>query len=215
MKPQAAVLTGDLIGSTDTSPEATEAAMNVVAGCFGALNGFTRFRGDGWQLYFDNPGYGLWAMLRIAAALRAAGGLESRIALGLGRSERVDLSNLSTAHGSAFVASGRALAGIGKGSRFAMAGDGLDLLHAQLASLIDERMANWSPEQAQAAALAWSRFRHQTQLEVAQELGISRQAVAARLKSAGFGPIDLTQWRFFLTFTTSDGTFNTEGHAHA
>jgi hypothetical protein len=214
MKPQAAVLTGDLIGSTSASQGAIDAAMKIVAGCFGAANGFTRFRGDGWQVYFDDPGYGLWALLRISAALRAAGGLESRIALGLGRAENVDLSNLAAASGSAFVASGRALSHIQKGNRFAMAGDGLDMLHEQLVTLIDERTAGWSQEQAEAAALAWSRYQHPTQFEIAQQLGISRQAVAARLKSAGFAPLDLTQWRFFLTFNTSNGTFNDDGHPH-
>lgn len=212
MSIEAAVLTGDLIGSTEKSQEATEAAMDTIAACFGAANGFTRFRGDGWQVYFDNPGYGLWAMLRIAASLRAAGGLESRIALGLGSAENVDLSNLSSAHGSAFTASGRALAGMPKGNRLAMSGEKLDLLHGQLAALIDERTMGWSQEQAQAAALAWSSYQHPTQLEIATQLGISRQAVAARLKSAGFAPIDLTQWRFFLTFNTSNGRFNNDGH---
>lgn len=214
MKPQAAVLTGDLIGSTGASQDATDAAMKIVAACFGAANGFTRFRGDGWQVYFDNPGYGLWAMLRIAAALRAAGGLESRISLGLGFADKIDLSNLAAANGSAFVASGRALSTIHKGNRFAMAGDGLDMLHGQLVSLIDERMVGWSQEQAEAAALAWSSYEHPTQFEIAKRLGISRQAVAARLKSAGFMPIDLTQWRFFQTFNNSNGTFNNEGHPH-
>lgn len=200
-----AVLTGDLIGSTDATPDAVEAAISVVSACFGRKNGFTRFRGDGWQVYLDQAGYGLWAMLRIAAALRAAGGLESRIALGIGTAEDVDLANLSTARGSAFVASGRALAGMQKGARLVMAGAGLDPLHCQLAPLMDERTSGWSPEQAEAAALAWSAFQHPTQQEMAERLGISRQAVAARLKSAGFAALDMAQWQFFQRFAPDTG----------
>lgn len=200
-----AVLTGDLIGSTEAPPGAVELAMSVVSECFGRQNGFTRFRGDGWQIHLDHAGHGLWAMLRIAAALRAAQGLESRIALGIGTAEDLDLANLSTARGSAFVASGRALAGLQKGARLAMAGVGLDALHCQLAPLMDERMSGWSREQAEAAAMAWSDFHHPTQQEIAERLGISRQAVAARLKSAGFAVLDMAQWQFFQKFTANTG----------
>lgn len=200
MKPEAAVLTGDLIGSTEATPERVAAALDVISRCFGPDFGFTRFRGDGWQIYMDNPGIGLFAAVRITAELRLAGDLQSRIALGLGQANNVNLANLSSASGSAFVASGQALDNMQQNARFALAGEGTDLLHQRLGAMIDERMQGWSIEQTQAAALAWSRYQHPPIIEIAETLGISRQAVSARLKSAGFQQIDMAVWEFFKVF---------------
>lgn len=205
MKPQAAVLTGDLIASSRASSDAVSNAMEAISNCFGAAYGFSRSRGDGWQIYFDNAGYGLWAAVRIVATLRAAEGLQSRIAVGLGSAEQVDLSDLSTASGSAFVASGRALSGMPKHRTLVLAGDETDPLQDSLLGVVDECMLRWSREQAEAAALAWSCWQHPTQGEIAEHLGISRQAVAARLNSAGFRAIDWAQWQFYLKFATDTG----------
>jgi hypothetical protein len=200
MKPEAAVLTGDLIGSTEASPERVEAALGVILRCFGPEFGFTRFRGDGWQIYLSNPGLGLHATVKIAAALRVGSDLQSRIALGLGQADNVNLTNLASASGSAFVASGRALDDMPKNVRFGLEGDGVDPLHQRLIAMIDERMQSWSIEQTQAAALAWSRYQHPSIIEIAETLGISRQAVSARLRSAGFKQVDLARWDFFNHF---------------
>jgi hypothetical protein len=200
MKPDAAVLTGDLIGSTAATPERVDAALAVISRCFGSAHGFTRFRGDGWQIYLSNPGIALYAAVRIAAELRLAGDLQSRIAIGLGQVDHVDLKNLSSASGSAFVASGQALDNMPREGRFALAGGGTDVLHKRLVAMIAERMQGWSHEQAQAAALAWSRSVHPPIIEIAETLGISRQAVSARLKSAGFPPIDLAAQEFNMVF---------------
>jgi hypothetical protein len=180
--------------------------MRRISGCFGANCGFTRYRGDGWQIYLDNPGYGLWAAVRIAATLRAAGGLESRIAIGLGKVERVDLSNLSTGSGTAFLASGRSLNDMPNTWKLVLAGEGTDRIHQSLMRLIDATMTRWSVHQAEAAALAWSKFPHPTMAEIGEMLGISRQAVAARLQTAGFEAIDWAQWQFFQHFSTRSGT---------
>lgn len=199
MKPQAAVLTGDLIGSTETAPEAVEAAMariKTVADRISKMASFERHRGDGWQLYLESPGIALAVMLLIAADLRAVGGLESRIALGLGGAYFNSFKNLFAvrdlyaANGSAFVSSGRALDKMPKSQRLALAGEGTDILHQRLISMIDDRISNWSREQAEAVALALSPEGALTQSQIAARLGISRQAVAARLHAAGFSQIN-------------------------
>ena len=198
MKPQAAVLTGDLIGSTSAPPEAVEAAMNriaLIAEKLGPEARFTRYRGDGWQMFIENPGRGLSIMLQIIADLRAARGLESRLALGLGAADMLTVSNilaikdLLTVNGEAFVASGRALDKMQSGQRLAIAGEGVDRLHSRLISMIDERCSGWSHEQAEAMALALNPWTRPTQAEAAKQLKISRQAVAARLQSAGFAQL--------------------------
>ena len=200
MKPQAAVLTGDLIGSTDASPQAVETTMDLLeqtARRIGPSTRFTRYRGDGWQVYVDDPGNGLWAMLLFAAELRSAGGIESRIALGLGEANRGTSDSLNTASGSAFIASGRALDRLEPPQRLVLAhvkddnANGqesreiVDRLHARLVAMIDERISSWSREQAEAMAYAMAPEDHLSQTEIAARLGISRQAVAARLNAAG------------------------------
>lgn len=195
-----AVMTGDLIGSTRASQDKVKASLDLIASLYGADCGFSRFRGDGWQIILDQPGKGLWAMIRICACLRASGGLESRVSLGLGPVDHVDLADLSSASGAAFVHSGRTLSGLSKTARLGIAGDGVDVLHARLVALLDDRMAQWSPEQATAAAIAMETLPLRTQAEIAATLGISRQAVAARLASAGFGQIVAATGDFFKRF---------------
>src|SRR5690606_33341086 len=88
----AAILTGDLVGSTEKPVAALEQAMQALAetargisAWTGADTRFTRYRGDGWQIYVAVPGLGLRAALTIIARLRAAdAGLATRAAIGIG-----------------------------------------------------------------------------------------------------------------------------------
>ena len=163
---------------------------------------FTRYRGDGWQIYLDDPGLGLWAKLLIAAELRAARGLESRIALGLGSAYGGSNDSLTSAGGSAFVASGRALDALQAPQRLTIGvdSDHIDVLHARLVALIDERVADWSSEQAEAMAYDLAPEQHLVQTEIAARLGVSRQAVAARLKAAGRAQLTGAHEDFFKLF---------------
>ena len=62
----AAILTGDLIGSTDAPANALERAMDALAATARGISDwtpwsdagtrFTRFRGDGWQAHVADPG---------------------------------------------------------------------------------------------------------------------------------------------------------------
>ena len=203
MTQHAAVLTGDLIASTQASVAEVDASMALIADLaarIGKNTRFTRYRGNGWQIYLDDPGIGLWALLWIAANLRAKGALASRAALGLGEAYGGSADSLDTAGGSAFVASGRALDDIGTQTRFALAGTGIDRLHQRLLALLEERITSWSHEQAEVVALALAPEDQPTQAAMAARLNISRQAVAARLQSAGFGNINAAQQDFFHVF---------------
>ncbi|MGQ0567198.1 MAG: hypothetical protein ACT4OK_19330 [Gemmobacter sp.] len=195
MKPQAAVLTGDLVGSSEATSEAVDAAMARIRKIGDQIGPkvatFARFRGDGWQLYLERPGLGLATTLLVFADLRSAGGLESRISLGVGGAYFNNLldvfavRDVFAATGSAFIASGQALDKMGKSRRLALSGDGIDLLHSRLMAMIEERVVGWSHEQAEVAALALAP-NPMTQAEMAAHLGITRQAVSARLRAAGF-----------------------------
>lgn len=257
MKAQAAVLTGDLIGSTEAPPEAVETGMRLLARLatqIGTTTFFTRYRGDGWQIYLEDPGAGLSSTLFIWASLRAAGGLESRIALGLGKAVGMQTNALATFQqqdypqiqrnalaghappgllpsskqnalaphsqgeavtpqlnvlatvglsgvmGEAFTASGRALDHMNRPQRLALAGQAVDPLHRRLFALIEERITSWSVEQAEAMALVFTPDTELTQAAMAERLGISRQAVAARLQAGGYTQLVGAAEDFALTF---------------
>ena len=115
----AAVLTGDLIGSTKVEPAALERAIDLLAETARELTGwappspdprFTRYRGDGWQMVVAEPGLALRAVLMLSASLRAADlGLATRAAIGIGAVESLGTASLADARGVAFEASGRGL----------------------------------------------------------------------------------------------------------
>jgi hypothetical protein len=95
-----------------------------------------------------------------------------------------------------------------KGRKLALAGVQADILHQRLVAMIDEQVAGWSREQSEAVALAFAPEGPPKQAEMAQKLGVSRQAVAARLHSAGFTQIDLASADFLKHFSQ-------EIHPHA
>lgn len=191
-----AVLTGDLVGSTEAGRQAIEIAfarLEQTASSIGSETRFTRYRGDGWQIFLEDPGDGLWAMLYIHACLRAAQGLESRMALGIGDAYGLGDTSLTVAGGTAFLTSGRRLDEMESAHRIAMATqvfrkDGkerTDKLHLRLIAMLDDRLRDWSSQQAEVMALELAPGGAPTQKEMAEHLGITRQAVAARLRAAG------------------------------
>ena len=187
---QVAILTGDLIGSTEAPPEATEAALAVIASA-PASQRFTRFRGDGWQIATE-ASLGPRLALTVLARLRAAGGVESRIAVGLGAVEDWGLpGDLSQARGPALTLSGRALDAMT--GLLALSEDPPDPRNLALVRLWEAQARRWSPQQAEALALALQGLR---QTEIAARLRISPQAVSLRLKGADAAALteSLTLW---------------------
>ncbi|GGH60121.1 hypothetical protein GVY41_18620 [Frigidibacter albus] len=186
MTKSAAILTGDLIGSTD-APEALEptmarlaAAAEEIARWQGSSARFTRFRGDGWQIRTD-PELALRAAVYLHACLRAQDGLlTTRIAIGLGAVESLGTADLSDARGAALTASGHALDKMRRTRRFAIAGTDVDTRDEIIVDLIEGIVLRWTRPQAEAAALALP-YPAPTLEEIGRALGISPQAVSYRL----------------------------------
>lgn len=182
----AAILTGDLIGSTD-APEALERTMvrlaiaaQEIARWQGSSARFTRFRGDGWQMRTD-PELALRAACYLHACLRAETGLlNTRIAIGLGPVDSLGSADLSDAQGPALTASGHALDRMRRTRRFAIAGRDIDTRDEIIVQLVEDIVLRWTRPQAEAAALALP-YPAPTLEEIGQELGISPQAVSYRL----------------------------------
>lgn len=191
MTATAAILTGDLIGSTEAAPEALEASMARLAGAAAEIGHwhagsprFTRFRGDGWQ-FCTHPNMSLRAVLYLHACLRAPEGLlETRISVGLGPVESLGTANLSDAQGPAFAASGHALDAMPRTRRFAIAGPATDARDSIIVHLIEEIARRWTRPQAAVAALVLAPPTP-TLAEAGRILGITSQAVNYRMWSGG------------------------------
>lgn len=198
MQHTTAVLTGDLISSTSADPgrvERSMAALSEQAALIGAelhhnLR-FTRFRGDGWQVHLSDPADFLWVTTLLHAVLRSGPQryLPSRIAIGLGSTEKLGQTGLSEASGTAFVNSGRALDALSFGQTTALSGDGTDDIQRSVVAFLDAQVIGWSQERAEVLALRLRPNWDPTQEDIAASLGISRQAVSSRLRAANWGLI--------------------------
>lgn len=209
MKAIQAVITGDLVASTEAHPQAINDAMAILAAAaaeiavwpiaanttVGATH-FTRFRGDGWQFLVPAGALGLRAALFTYARLAANADLPgTRLAVGLSTIDTIPGPDLSDAHGAALAISGRALARMARGERLKVAGERVTPLLGAFIALLDECVAGWTVEQAQAVALALPPDAP-TQSAMAAGLGISPQALSYRLAAARWPRIKniLKEW---------------------
>ena len=196
MLPSHAILTGDLIRSTRAPASALQAAMDVLSQTTESLrwtgdspHHFTRFRGDGWQIALARPELCFRAAVCLCAALRASNaGLATRIAIGIGPIETLGSADLSDGRGAAFVTSGRLLDGMGRKERIRIDGEGVTEIDHAIINLVAWHSARWSKPQAEAVTA----FAPGTLLSpppVYERLGITRQALEARLSGAGWKPL--------------------------
>jgi hypothetical protein len=200
----AAVLTGDLVGSTAGGSATVDATMSKIVDTAQLIGPegnfiFTRFRGDGWQMIVTPPHKALRFAVIILATLRSHQALlPSRIAIGVGPVTNRGTKDLSDASGPAFAYSGHALDNMGRHERLFHSMEDGHVPEQIAALLIDERIRRWTPEQAEAAALYLDPSQP-TSAEVARVIGISPQAASYRLTGAGAGPMRdaLTQLESF------------------
>ena len=189
---QAAVFTGDLIGSTKVEPVKVDLAMAALRKASMSIGSwedrdcsFTRFRGDGWQIHIANPKWALRAALLMTAELRGSGiGLSTRISIGTGTVDRLGVEGLSGASGEAFTISGHGLDHMPKARRITIAGTQGMPWEKAVVELVEWVSGRWTREQAEAVSLSlgmmpWPKER------IAKQMGISRQALEARLKGSG------------------------------
>ena len=196
----ASVLTGDLVASRRHGAEALDEAMQVLDRASRDIGEdldtkpvFQRHRGDGWQLVLPMGQYGLRAALRIQAALAAAGSLATRIGIGVGPAHIPDDGDLAAASGAAFHMAGDVLAGLARGTHLAMPpipgalGDALGALML----FVDREAQGWNRTQGQALFEAL-RIQTPTQEEIAQKVGVTRQAVQSRLSGTALDALQET-----------------------
>lgn len=196
MESTAAVLTGDLIGSTQAGQAQVDDAMAAIqsvalneAKLSGADIRFARFRGDGWQIYSSDPTKVFRLTVLILANLQSRSELpKTRISAATGRVTFMPEAGLASASGEVFSVSGKNLDSMGR-SRLIHEDAGRALLWKRsLFSYLAWQAARWSPEQAEAIAMTF-RFDPPAPRSSAEDLGISRQAFSARLDGAGYVPV--------------------------
>lgn len=183
-----AVLTGDLIHSTDLTSAQLEIHMTSVKtaledwadGDFDPH--FTRQSGDGWQTILIPPEKALRAALHIRAWLRKKGTeRDTRISIAAGCDVVPKSGNLNDATGTVFIASGRGLRALGKRSAFGHSAGGPMSATVRLADHISR---GWTETQAR-VVLETLKIRR-TQEEIAERLGLSQQSVQQSLAAAGY-----------------------------
>lgn len=211
--PHAAVLTGDLIASTHADPTVTEHAVADLASAAADIakwthadTRFTRFRGDGWQIVLTaQTVLALRAAVYMIARLKARkGGLHTRVALAVGEVDHFGTRDLSDARGAAFTMSGRGLDAMKPRvlhAHFAA----MRPVHHGFIDLLEPLLVRWTPEQAEAVSLGLAP-RAAPQKDIARRLGISDQAVSARLRGANADALHraLTSWEEDFKWGTSE-----------
>lgn len=208
-----AALTGDIVGSRRFAAQgpavrdAIKDAYGAVAEAFPeALAGLPAvdvYAGDSWQMVTRTPAQALRIGLCMRALIRADArlpGVDSRLAIGIGRVDFIAEPNLSESQGEAFRLSGQALEGLKSGGgRLAVAVEGLaggqpngcgvetaDAL-GTVVVLLDALCQGWTASRARAVAGA---LRGWTQQRIAEEAMVSQSAVAQRLAGARWTAIE-------------------------
>ena len=187
----AAVLTGDLIGSRKAGQQATECAIAAIAETAGQMGApFTRYRGDGWQVLLVQTELSLRLALIITARLRALNAPLTRFAIGIGEIAATRAPSLGAETGKAFVISGETLDQMPKRAEFAIASmtRKLDDMTLAAARLADQVARKWTPQQAEAMVMALDPAEPSGQ-SIARSLGISPAAASYRLQGASWWDI--------------------------
>jgi hypothetical protein len=197
--PVIAVLSGDLVRSQkygaddiNTAMEQLSRSARYLGDMYGTETRFTRFRGDGWQIVLTRPGLALRAALVMIADLKRAGcTLETRISVGIGGWTSLGSDDLSDASGGAFILSGKQLDDMPRHRRLSISiggspnGETESGWPAAIFDMAEWIASRWSAPQAEAIAIAL-RGDWKTQEQLANYLGITRQAMHARLSGAGY-----------------------------
>lgn len=198
-----AVLTGDLVGSTELTPEERRRLPSLLRGAVDrARIGFPEavhgeidiFRGDSWQLVLSDPVQALRIGLFLRAVIRSAPGehpLDSRLAVGYGPVDYLPEQDISTGNGPAFYLSGSGLESAWKNCRMVL--NFPDAVESRLTRalniivrLIDLQVNHWTPKQAEAVSGALIEL---TQKQIGRgwvREQVSQQAISQHLEGAGW-----------------------------
>lgn len=194
------VLTGDIVDSSNATQAWLDHAIGTLQTASSSIatwatpsggattSLFARRAGDGWQIAMDQPALALRAALYLQSQLKGNSEARTRIAVatGDGTLPSGPDPDLNSAHGPAFIASGRLLENLSGQTLMAHASGGaLDAAFR----LADHIAQGWTQAQARAVAAMLPPGSGPRRV-AAETLGISRQAIDQALHAAGFPAID-------------------------
>ncbi|RPD42302.1 SatD family protein [Chitinophaga barathri] len=201
MKTNAAVITGDVIQSSQLAPTAREHLQKALDNAFAAAKKKDKnfraeqYRGDSFQAVITkNPETALRSSLILMAMLWKED-FKARLAIGTGTIS-FNAKKIVTSDGPAFRNSGLYLDELKKkNGLISVATPDADVnqeweIHSHTLSFIIER---WSPAQAEAVL---EQLNGLTQVQAAEKLNIRQPAVQQRLQGAGWQTISLILRRF-------------------
>ncbi len=203
-QPVYAVLTGDLIDSTELDSERRENARNLVLGSVGKLDDWSRkkvvrgkpevFRGDQWQALLSQPKFAFRAALYVRARLIATG-CDTRISIAIGAVDRISRTSISRSDGDAFVRSGHGLDEMKTDSELAISLPGNMQDSGRWLSAVAELsgaiLIGWRKKRRQAEVVSLAIDPGDlNQQEIGKRLGTSHQSVSKTLKAARWNALE-------------------------
>lgn len=198
-----AVLTGDIVASSRTSPEGRRHLPELIRAAGEDLPRRYReavhgeidvFRGDSWQMVLGQPREALRIAVFLRARLRSEPGfrrLDSRISIGFGSIAYLPDQNVSTGNGQAFQLSGEGLEALPNHAWMSLSfprqqrsviTQGLNVV----VQLIDLQVQRWTGKQAEAVSGALIDL---TQREIATAWfreQVTQQTISQHLDGAGW-----------------------------
>lgn len=184
------VITGDIINSGKaTNPGDWLSRLKIALAAEGPTPKVWEVtRGDSFQVEIAQPENVLQKALYIKALIKCIGGLDVRMALGIGN-KTYDAPKISEANGEAFVRSGRLFDQLKKNTlAISSPWEEVDKTINLCLELALLTMDRWTPNSAEIMALA---IEHpgKTQLELAKILQISQGRISERQQRAGYDEI--------------------------
>ncbi len=199
-----AVITGDLVGSSEIDYACRKAVLSYMHDSFRFLEkemnlkddillSFEIFRGDSFQAVL-NPQHALLASvilyLKLGIFDRKGADLSVRISIGIGSIDYLPESgNIGEADGMAFRLSGKALDSMKKKDQYLLITSpdpALDLLFESQCAFFDLTASRWTDIQKE---ILLGKLSGLTQEEIAAMKGKTQSSVSQSLKAAGFDAI--------------------------
>ena len=164
-----AVLTGDIVKSRSLEPEQSKALQqrlksataefdSIFPGTLVGKLGITR--GDGWQVALENSGLALRLALYLRAVVKSEFKTDTRVSIGIGPVDRLELDNIIESTGLAFERSGHGLEALGKRQRLVFSSDLSDRRDEMIFQLLDCIICKWTSKESFALAGALLNLTH-------------------------------------------------------
>lgn len=192
------VITGDIIGSTKTSPENWLPTLKAALGDWGKEPAdWELYRGDSFQLKVKNPMRALEAAVWIKAAIKTIPGMDIRLGIGFGEvtypAERVTESN-----GEAFVHSGEIFEQLSKMNQEMAVKSPWNQFDQEINLSIKLALIPMNQWTVSAAVTVREVLKNPTltQAALGAKLGITQNAISARLSRAHMGVIQ--EWMAYF-----------------